>query len=220
MANKINYYEQSLKEFESLGNQRPKILVHACCGPCATFPLIFLSQHFEVTILFNNSNIYPKAEHDRRYEELLRLVKELNEEEHLDIHVLAKPYDNETYNQDLEPFADEPEGLHRCRICYAKRMNEAYQFASENGFPWFTTVMTISRQKDSQILNQIGAALQHRYPNTRYFFSDFKKNKGIDIAREMRLEHHLYQQLYCGCKYTYAKGEEKKRALEKNDYEG
>lgn len=220
MANKINFYDQSLKQIESLGNQRPKILVHACCGPCATFPLVFLSKAFEVTILFNNSNIYPKEEHDRRYDELLRLVKELNDEEHLDIKVLSKPYDNDAYNQDLEPFADEPEGKHRCRICYAKRMNEAYRFASENGFLWFTTVMTISRQKDSQLLNQIGAALQHRYPNTHYFFSDFKKNRGIDIARDMRLQHHLYQQLYCGCKYTYAKGEAKKRALGKDEYEG
>lgn len=220
MANKINYYEQSLKQIEALQGQRPRILVHACCGPCATFPLVFLSKTFDVTILFNNSNIFPKEEHDRRLEELQRLVRELNAEMGLDIHVIAKPYDNATYNLDLEPFANEPEGRHRCRICYAKRMNEAYRFAEEQGFPWFTTVMTISRQKDSQLLNQIGAALQHRYPKTRYFFSDFKKNRGIDIAREMRLEHHLYQQLYCGCKYTFAKGEEKKKALANDDYEG
>lgn len=220
MANKINYYEQSLKQIESLKGLKPRILVHACCGPCATFPLVFLSQTFEVTILFNNSNIFPQEEHDRRFEELQRLVHELNAEEHLNIHVVALPYDNETYNLDLEPFADEPEGKHRCRVCYAKRMNQAFHYASQNGFEWFTTVMTISRQKDSQLLNQIGAALQHRYPQTRYFFSDFKKNRGIDIAREMRLQHHLYQQLYCGCKYTYAKGEAKKRILEKDEYEG
>lgn len=220
MANKINYYEQSLKQIEALKGQRPRILVHACCGPCATFPLVFLSKAFEVTILFNNSNIFPKDEHDRRLDELKRLVRELNQEQNLDISVIAMPYDNDAYNKDLEPFADEPEGRHRCRICYAKRMNAAFRFAEANGFPWFTTVMTISRQKDSQLLNQIGAALQHRYPKTQYFYSDFKKNRGIDIAREMRLEHHLYQQLYCGCKYTFAKGEAKKKALKNGDYEG
>ena len=36
-------------------------------------------------------------------------------------------------------------------------------------------------------------------------------NKGIDIAREMRIHYDLYQQLYCGCKYTYQQGLEKEK---------
>jgi predicted adenine nucleotide alpha hydrolase (AANH) superfamily ATPase len=66
--------------------------------------------------------------------------------------------------------------------------------------------MTISRQKDSQILNKIGKELEAQHTKTKYFYSDFKKNKGIDVAREMRIHYDLYNQLYCGCKYTYAKG--------------
>ena len=33
-----------------------------------------------------------------------------------------------------------------------------------------------------------------------------KTMEGIDIAREMRIHYDLYQQLYCGCKFTYEKG--------------
>ena len=85
-------------------------------------------------------------------------------------------------------------------------MDQAFKFADENGFDFFTTVMTISRQKNSQKINEIAGNLREKYKNTKYFFSDFKKNKGIDIAREMRIHYNLYQQLYCGCKFTYEKG--------------
>jgi hypothetical protein len=56
----VNYYQKSLKELEDLPkDKKPKLLLHACCGPCSCFPLTFLCPHFEVTIYFNNSNIYP-----------------------------------------------------------------------------------------------------------------------------------------------------------------
>ena len=100
-------------------------------------------------------------------------------------------------------------------MCYEKRMDQAFKFADENGYEYFTTVMTISRQKNSQKLNEIAEKLQKKYENTRYFYSDFKKNKGIDIAREMRIHYDLYQQLYCGCKFTYEKG--LKKEAEKNE---
>ena len=93
-------------------------------------------------------------------------------------------------------------------------MDQAFKFADENGYDYFTTVMTISRQKNSQKINEIAGNLQEKYKNCQYFFSDFKKNKGIDLAREMRIHYDLYQQLYCGCKFTYEKG--LKKAAEKH----
>lgn len=213
---KTNYYKKSLDELEAIQG-RPTLLLHSCCGPCATFPLRFLSDFFDVTILFNNSNIFPEAEYDRRLFELKRFVGEFNKEFNRVVKIVERPYDNEAYNKDLEPFADQPEGLQRCRICYAKRMEDAFAYAEEHGFAWFTTVMTISRQKDSQVLNEIGAQLQKKHQKTRYFYSDFKKNKGIDIAREMRIKYNLYNQLYCGCKYTYAKGLAKEKEKQKSD---
>lgn len=215
MANKINYYKLSLEELEKLPKNvsKPSLLLHACCGPCSTFPLTFLCPHFDVTIYFNNSNIYPSEEYYRRLNELKKFLEFLKKDYKFDVKIIETKYDNETYNLDLENYKDEPEGKTRCLICYEKRMNEAFKFADENGYDYFTTVMTISRQKNSEILNKIGAKLQQNYKNTRYFHSDFKKNKGIDVAREMKLHYGLYQQLYCGCKYTYEKGQ--KLALEK-----
>lgn len=205
---KVNYYKKSLQILDNLGElqRKPKLLLHACCGPCSTFPLTFLCPHFDVTIFFNNSNIYPESEYKRRLDELVKFLEYFKKDYGYEVKLIIQEYDNEKYNRDLEKYKDQPEGLERCFICYEKRMDEAYKFANENGFDFFTTVMSISRQKNSQKLNEIGYKLSLKYKNTKYFFSDFKKNKGIDIAREMRIHYDLYQQLYCGCKYTYEKG--------------
>lgn len=218
MEAKINYYKKSNQILDNLKGlpTKPKLLLHACCGPCSTFPLTYLCPNFEVTIFFNNSNIYPENEYVRRLEELKKFLGYFKRDYGYEVKLIITKYDNEKYNVDLEPYKDLPEGETRCFICYEKRMNEAYEYASKNGFDYFTTVMTISRQKNSQILNEIGEKLSQKYPNVKYFYSDFKKNKGIDMAREMRIKYDLYQQLYCGCKYTYAKGL-KKEEENKND---
>ena len=80
-----------------------------------------------------------------------------------------------------------------------------YYLQSINNFDYFCTTLTVSPYKNSQIINSIGKKLSLKHPNTKYFYSDFKKNKGIDYAREMRIQYNLYQQLYCGCKFTYEK---------------
>ena len=208
MDKKINYYLESEKELKVVDSlkKKPSLLLHACCGPCSTFPLTYLCPHFDVTIMFNNSNIYPESEYVRRLEELKKFLTYFKRDYGYEVKLVVREYDNEKYNLDLEPYKDQAEGLTRCFICYEKRMDDAYKYADENHFDYFTTVMTISRQKNSQVLNQIGGKLAKKYPNVKYFHSDFKKNKGIDIARDMRIKYDLYQQLYCGCKYTYEKG--------------
>ena len=214
MENKVDYYllsREILKEVDSK-KEKPTLLLHACCGPCSTFPLTDLCPHFKVTIFYNNSNIYPESEYIRRLEELKKFLEYFERDYHYHVDLIVPPYDNEEYNKTLEPFKDLPEGSIRCFTCYEKRMDEAYKFADENRYDYFTTVMTISRQKNSQVLNEIGEKLSHKY-KTKYFFSDFKKKKGIDYAREMRVHYNLYQQLYCGCKYSY----EAKLAKDKKD---
>lgn len=208
MEAKINYYIKSRQILDNIKDLqgKPRILMHACCGPCSIFPLLDLCPYFNVTLYFNNSNIYPKSEYDRRLNELEKLLTYVKRDYGYNVELIVTQYDNDKYNLDLEPYKDMPEGHTRCFICYEKRMDEAYRYASENDFDYFTTVMTISRQKNSQVLNEIGNKLSSKYPNVKYFYSDFKKNKGIDIAREMRIKYNLYQQLYCGCKYTYSKG--------------
>jgi len=205
MEKKIDYHLKSMNEIERIAKAmvKPRLLLHSCCAPCSTYTLLFLCPVFAVTIYFNNSNIYPASEYQKRLSELQRFLEAFEEKSHHHVDLIVPRYDNDAYNLDLEPYADLPEGSKRCLLCYEKRMDEAYRYAQSNGYDYFTTSMTISRQKNSQILNAIGQKLAFLYPKTKYFYSDFKKDRGIDIAREMRDEYGLYQQLYCGCKYSF-----------------
>lgn len=212
---KINYYKESLVELEKIKKEgiKPTIAVHACCGPCSAFPIEFLVEYFsKVTILFDNSNIYPSSEYVRRKEELIRYVDIFNSKHNTNVEVVIFNYDNESYNEMLDQFGDMDEGLSRCFQCYRKRMENCYRYADMHGYDYFCTVMTISRQKSSQVMNEIGIELSKDF-KTKYFLSDFKKNKGIDRAREIRIEYDMYNQEYCGCIYSY------KRYLAKKEKE-
>lgn len=200
----FTYYrmmEESLKEIKNL-DKKPTLLLHSCCAPCNAYPLELLVNYFDLTLMYNNSNIYPETEYLRRLEELKKYVDYINTKYNVNIKIIETTYNNIEYNKILEPFKDQKEGLDRCKLCYKTRMNEAYKYASDNNFDYFTTVMTISRQKNSIILNNIGIELSKLYPNTEYFISDFKKNKGIDKGLEIAKEHNMYRQDYCGCIFS------------------
>ena len=182
---------------------KPKLLLHVCCGPCSCYPLLYLCPHFDVTIYYGNSNIYPAEEYAHRLGELKKLLEYLKRDHGFDIGLIVPPYDNEGYMRHLEPLKDQPEGGERCFLCYGLRMEEAYSYAAEHGFDYFTTVMTVSRQKNSQKLNEIGKALSKKYPSVQYLYSDFKKNKGLEIGTAIRKQYDLYNQDYCGCIYSY-----------------
>ena len=201
MENNKNYQNLLLKELENIKKQgrKPKLLLHACCGPCFTIPYEILKDYFKITILYNNSNIYPKQEHDRRLGELKKYLSNLK----ADIEVIETNYDNDTYNLDLEPRASDKEGHERCRICFSKRLKEGFEYAYKNGFEYYGTVMTISRYKNAQDINKIGEKLQKDYPTVKWLYADFKKNDGYEKSLLIIKEHEMYFQEYCGCKYSY-----------------
>ena len=201
MENRKNYQKLLQKELENIKNsgKKPKLLLHACCGPCFTIPYEILKDYFEITIMYNNSNIYPQEEHNRRLNELKKYIQDLGS----DIRVIEVPYDNETYNLDLEPRASDKEGHERCRICFRKRLGAGFKYAAENGFEYYGTVMTISRYKNAQDINKIGEELQKSYPTIKWLYADFKKNDGYEKSLIIIKEHEMYFQEYCGCKYSY-----------------
>ena len=208
--NYVNYYQKSISTIKHLkGDKKPSFLLHSCCGPCSTFPLKFLAPYFDITIMYNNSNIYPTTEYERRLNELKKYLEFFKRDFGYDVKLIITPYNHIDYMEPLKIYADQKEGLERCFLCYEKRMDEAFKYANDNHFDFFCTVMTISRQKDSQILNQIGAKLQSKYDYTKYFFSDYQKKKGIDYGKELAEKYNLYKQEYCGCEYSMRRLEKK-----------
>ena len=99
MENNKNYQRILEKELQNIkiSGKKPKLLIHACCGPCFTIPHEILKDYFDITILYNNSNIYPKEEHDRRFNELKKYLKDIG----ANIVVIPTKYDNEKYSYDF-----------------------------------------------------------------------------------------------------------------------
>ena len=202
---KKKYFNLQIEEIEIIKklDHKPTLLMHTCCGVCACYPALYLAQYFDLTLYYNNDNIYPFDEYDRRYQELVKLISTYNQQNLTDIKIIKTPYDGENYLKKLEPLKDEPERGKRCFLCYSLRMQQAIKYGQDNNFDYFTTVMTISRQKDSKVLNQIGEQLEKQYPTIKYFYSDFKKDGGQDKTNALANQYNLYRQQYCGCYYSY-----------------
>ncbi|MCD8316563.1 MAG: epoxyqueuosine reductase QueH, partial [Eggerthellaceae bacterium] len=59
--------------------KRPKILLHACCGPCSLEPVRLLRERgLEPALMFANNNIHPKDEWQRRWDTLTSWTKTQN----------------------------------------------------------------------------------------------------------------------------------------------
>lgn len=198
---KINYHQKLLEIIKNLDGKRPKLLIHTCCGPCLTYPLEFLSKYFEVTVYYTNSNIYPEKEYYRRLDVVREFVKKYNQDNHLKIQEIVDSYEPEKFEEYISPFAEEKEGGKRCIICYQKRMIKTAQFAKENDYEYFSTIMTVSPHKNAQIINNLGRAISNQI-GINYLPADFKKDDGFLKAKKLCDHYCLYRQIYCGCKYS------------------
>ena len=73
MLEHMNYHEMMEKTLASLGEKKPRLLLHACCAPCASWPLELLSDRSEITVYYYNPNIMPLEEYEKRLGEFEKL---------------------------------------------------------------------------------------------------------------------------------------------------
>ena len=201
---KQNYQKQMDAVVASLPQgERPRLLLQSCCGPCSSYVLEALTPFFRVTVLYYNPNIQPRAEYDLRLENQRKIIAALPTPTEVDI--LECDYDGEKYDAAVKGLESEPEGGARCTVCFRLRLEETAKRASELGYDWFCTTLTVSPHKDAERLNQIGKALGERY-GVPFLPSDFKKRDGYKRSIQLSKEYGLYRQDYCGC--LYSKSEE------------
>lgn len=198
---KINYNLKFQEELIKIGDHKPKLLLHVCCGPCSGNVIKEISDRFDITIYFSNSNIYPSTEYYRRLDELKSFLAKFNADYKKNITLIEETYLPKEYLKKLSIYKDEPEGGKRCYLCYQERMKNAYNYAVENNFDYWTTVLSVSPHKNSQWINEIGASFNQ--DKTKFLFSDFKKNNGYLKSVRFADSYHLYRQSYCGCVYSY-----------------
>ena len=196
-----SYYKLCLNELSSI-KKKKKILLHSCCAPCSSHVITFLSKYFDITILYYNPNISPIEEYNKRKEEQIRLVNELNNETKIDI--LDCDYDNDIYEKSIKGYEKCPERGARCTICFNLRLEKTAKIAKEKKYDYFCSTLTVSPYKNATLINQIGETLSKEY-NIKWLYSDFKKNDGYKKSIELSKKYNLYRQDYCGCIYSKRK---------------
>ena len=186
--------EQNLKD-----GITPSLLLHSCCAPCSSYVLEYLSQFFNITVLYYNPNISPKDEYLYRLQEEKRFISEMKFKN--PVKILDCDYNADEFFTVAKGLEKEPEGGKRCEKCFDLRLDFTAKTAKENKFDYFATTLTISPLKNANLINQIGESLAEKY-NVKYLSSDFKKKEGYKRSITLSKEYNLYRQNYCGCIYS------------------
>ena len=197
-----NYQKELDRIIQKRGKKTPRVLLHSCCGPCSSSVLEYLTQYFDVTLLWYNPNIYPKEEFDRRFQTQVELIEKMGLADK--VSILAESWKSEDYYRQVKGLEEEPEGGKRCTECFRLRLLETARLAKHYGYDYFCT---LSRHKDSVRINTLGEEIA-RAAGVSWLPSDFKKRDGEKRSLELCEKYGLYRQLYCGCEFSLHKREE------------
>ena len=190
--------ENTLRSVSASG-KTPSLLLHACCAPCSSYVLEYLSSYFNITLFFYNPNIIPQHEYELRLSELQRLVSSMPLQNK--VSFLHADYNQNDFLSIADGLENCPERGLRCRKCIALRLSKTADAAASLGSDFFTTTLTISPHKDSALINSCGGQLSQNV-GIPYLFSDFKKNNGYKRSIQLSAFYNLYRQNFCGCPFS------------------
>ena len=202
----MNFQKLLEDEIELIKNNKvkPKLLLHACCGPCSSYVIEYLSKYFDITIYYYNPNTYPESEYIRRLDELNKFITNFNN----NVNVIEQNYNSKDFYTSIKGLEHLGEKSKRCYKCYELRMNKTAIYAKENNYDYFTTTLSISPYKNANWINEIGKKIEEKM-GIKYLYSDFKKKNGYKRSLELSKEYKLYRQEYCGCVYSMKERETK-----------
>lgn len=204
----INYQKKLEEEIKTVQSEdkRKTLLLHGCCAPCSSYVLEYLTEFFDITLLYYNPNISPKEEYEKRLNEVKRLITQMPLKSQ--VKIMEGRYLPEEFFDIAKGLEDLEEGKERCFRCYRLRLEEAAKICKEYGFDYFTTTLSISPHKNAQKLNEIGEELEKQY-GVKYLYADFKKREGYKRSIELSRIYGLYRQNYCGCIFSKKTAETK-----------
>ena len=161
------------------------LLLHACCGPCAEYPLRALQDvGIQPLLYYYNPNIHPQKEWQRRYESLAELARIRSAE-----LVVSRDFDQDSWLR----YGEDPQ---RCLFCYAVRMKATASKAKALGLKYFTTTLLISPYQQREAIIAAGHKVAAEF-GVVFLEEDWRDHfrEGQCLAKE----DDLYRQKYCGC---------------------
>jgi len=174
------------------------VVLHSCCGPCASACVPRLkAKGRSVTMLFANSNIDTREEFERRRAAAERLAKAEG------VAFAAVEYDHADWLERVaKGYEGEPEKGARCERCFRYSLAKAAEHAAANGIEEFTTSLTVSPHKPSEKVFRAGREAEAAAGGPRFLPMDFKKGSGFLLSVRRSKELGLYRQNYCGCEFS------------------
>ena len=177
---------------------KKRLLLHACCAPCASSVLERVTPYFDVTIYFYNPNITDRSEYLHRYNELLRFVSIVYGDK---IKVIDGGFEPQPFIEAARGLEDEPERGLRCDKCFYLRLKKTAELAKVGLYDYYCTTLSVSPHKNAQLLNELGFKIEQK-ELVKWLPSDFKKKQGYVRSIELSKEYGLYRQNYCGCVFS------------------
>ncbi len=189
-------YQKELDLLISSLKNKPKLLLHSCCGPCSSYVLMYLSKHFEITLFYYNPNIFPPEEYEKRLFNQKKVIEKTGY-----ATLMPSEYDHGEFLAAAKGLEKEREGGKRCTECFKIRLQKTAKAATEGGFDYFATTLSVSPHKNAALLGKLGEEIGREY-GVKHLPSDFKKREGYKRSIELSKELELYRQDYCGCEFS------------------
>ncbi len=201
LSKKISRYILDNRLYRPNQEKKPKVLVHVCCGPDATMPILQLREEYDVICFWYDPNIQPKEEHDKRYEAFVK-VCELE-----DIPYIKGAYDVKNFFTRIKGVEHTPERGEKCTYCYDMRMYVTAKLAKRLKIPLYTSSLNTSPKKDLGKLFKMGHKYAEEFGVT-FLDIPFRKRGGFEKSVAYTTEHDIFRQNYCGCIYSIREGGE------------
>lgn len=200
------------------------ILLHICCGNCATYPVRLIKrENHDLTGYWFNPNIQPFKEYRSRFDSVRDLSarwrfdllgdEEYSPGEYFRMFNIKEYGDSDGEIRDTGGLK-RPEKPDRCRRCYELRLEKTGREASARGFEAFTTTLLISPYQDYDQILATGNEVAGRY-DLIFFQKDFRPY--FRDAGKLGREIGLYRQKYCGCVFSREERANKQRTESGND---
>lgn len=196
--NKLNFQALTDREIEKLNGRKATLLLHACCAPCSSATLEYLTKYFDITLFFYNPNISSAKEFGKRLDELKRFTEECPFAR--GIKIISPEYNHLEFLNVVTGLENAKEGGERCEKCFRLRLNKTAEQAEKSGFEYFATTLTISPLKNAEKINLCGEAAV--VGNVIYLPTDLKKRERYKRSIELSREYGLYRQSFCGCEFS------------------
>jgi predicted adenine nucleotide alpha hydrolase (AANH) superfamily ATPase len=174
---------------------KERLLLHVCCAPCSIYVINQLLDKFDLTVYFFNPNIFPEEEYLQRLSEVKKFCQSRG------IDYIEENYKPKAWLNFVRGYECEPEKGFRCELCFNLRLGKTAEYAKNNGYDWFTTTLTMGRQKNSLQVLDAGRKAESKY-RVKFYDWDFKKNFGVQVSDWLAKQLGLYKQDYCGCVFS------------------